>query len=55
MFQSTLTGIVVTFREYLMIAYEHHIYGWETREPKSWKTSHNKSGKKIKKEKKQNL
>ena len=55
MFQSTLTGKVVTFREYLMIASEPHSYGGETREPKSWKISHTKSEKKIKKGKNQNL
>lgn len=55
MFQSTLTGKVVTFREYLMIAFEPSSYGGETREPKSWKISHTKFEKKIKKGKKQNL
>ena len=51
MFQRTLTGKVVTFREYLMIAFEPHNYGGETREPKSWKISYTKSEKKIKREK----
>ena len=37
MFQITLTGKVVTFREYLMIASEPCSYGGETKEPKSWK------------------
>ena len=55
MFQSTLTGKFVMFQEYLMIAYEPHSYGGETREPKSWKISHTKSEKKIKKGKNQNL
>ncbi len=55
MFQSTLTGKFVTFREYLMIASEPCSYGGETREPKYWKISHTKSEKKIKKGKNQNL
>ena len=55
MFQSTLTRKVVMFQEYLMIASEPRSYGRETREPKSWKISHTKSEKKIKKGKNQNL
>lgn len=52
MFQITLTGKFVMFQEYLMIASEPRRYGGETREPKSWKISHTKSEKKIKKGKK---
>ena len=55
MFQSTLTGKVVMFQEYLMIASKPRSYGGETREPKSWKISHTKSEKKLKKGKNQNL
>ena len=55
MFQSTLTGKVVTFQEYLMITSKPRSYGGETREPKPWKISHTKSEKKIKRGKNQNL
>ena len=55
MFQSTLTGKAVTFQEYLMLESEPSSYGGETREPKSWKISHTKSEKKIKKGKNKNI
>lgn len=41
------------FQEYLMIVSEPRSYGGETKEPKSWKISHTKSEKKIKKGKNQ--
>lgn len=52
MFQITLTRKVVTFREYLMLAFENCSYGGETKEPKSWKIFHTKFEKKNKKGKK---